>query len=178
LLLNGHTIYRLRSPVANYVHGVPPEDNPLATNPAGTLLALATRSPGGFVTIHLLSLSGKQLASYRARIDVPVGFQALAPSGRSAVIWWGDILQLATFGANKSIALCYNLGDHTGDGSRPISPSSYSPDGKYAVMPRQASPSAPPLPALILSADPLKPLYRLRIDAQVAQWVRIVRRGY
>jgi len=172
LLLNGHTIYRLRSPLANYVHGVPPDGNPLATNPAGTMLALATRGPGDIVTIHLLGLNGKQLAAYRARIDIPVSFQALAPSGRSAVIWWGDLLPPATFGPNKSIALRYNLGDHTGDGSRPIFASGYSPDGKYAVMPRQASPPTSPLPTLILSADSLKPLYRLRIDAQVAQWVR------
>ncbi len=172
LLLNGRTIYRLRSPLANSAPGAPPANNPLATNPAGTLLAVATRGAGNLVAIHVFDLDGRQLAEHRARIDIPVAFQALAPSGRSAVIWWGDILQLATFRANNSISLRYNLGDHSGDGSRPIFSSSYSPDGKYAVMPRQASPPTSPLPALILSANGLKPLYRLRIHAQVAQWVR------
>jgi hypothetical protein len=184
VLVRGRTIFRLRgAAAANSINGIGPEGNPLAANPQGTLLALATRPLrngvlGNLVTIHVLRPDGHQVASYRARIDITVGFQALAPAARSAVIWWGDILQLAAFGTPRgSLTLRYHIDRHTGDGERQIFPSGYSPDGGYAVMPRRASalggaPASAPQPALILSAQDLQPLYRLPIDAQVAVWLK------
>jgi hypothetical protein len=94
------------------------------------------------------------------------------------VVWWGDILQLATFGRPRdSITFRYTLGPHSGDGVRAIFPTAYSPDGLYAVMPRQpfapfGEPPPPRLPALILDARTLDPRFRLAIDAQRAVWVR------
>jgi hypothetical protein len=179
LLLNGRTLLRLRgaSP-ANVVDGIGPEGNPLAANQQGTLLALATRplqggKLGANVTIHILDLDGRERADYGARLPLTIGFQALAPSGRSAVLWWGDILQLAAFGSPQgSMTLRYHLDSHSGDGEREVYPSAYSPSGAYAVMPRRPFfGTREPRNALILSGDGLRPLYRVPIDAQVAVWL-------
>jgi hypothetical protein len=182
VVLGGRTIFRASAAAgANTVNRIGPEGNPLIANPRGTLLAFATRPLrhgvlGNTVAIHILGLDGREIATYHARIDITLGFQALAPSGKSAVVWWGDILQLAAFGRG-SLTLRYNLGNHGGDGTRTIFPSAYSPDGLFAMMPRRAytfpgQPAPPPQAALILTADDLVPRYRLAIDAEAAMWVR------
>lgn len=184
VVLAGRTIFRLHRAIpANTVVGIPPQGNPLAANLRGTLLAFAARPLRGgrlsnIVVIHVLRLDGRELARYAAPVDITMSFQALALDARSAVVWWGDILQLAAFGTpTRSFTLRYQVGPHAGDGERMIFPASYSPVGNYAVMPRQqfalvGSPPREPQPALVLSASSLKPLFRVPIDARAAEWVR------
>jgi len=179
LIIAGKTIFRFPGTVtANTVAGIGSEGNPLISNPDGNLLALATRDHGAadkHVTIHILRLDGSEVARYRGSVDITLAFQALAPAATSAFVWWGDIMQLASFGRpHGSFTLRYHAG-HSTDASRAIFPSTYAPDGVHAIMPRTllvpGEPQPAPLPALILSASDLAPEYRLSIDAQIAVWL-------
>jgi hypothetical protein len=180
VVVGGRAIYRFPGAIpANTSPGSgnPPVGNPLAANADGSLLAVATRPTRATVVMQVLRPDGRRVARYTGSSDVALSFQAFAPTGKSAVVWWGDILQLAPFGVSRGrFALRYHSG-HGADSSEVVWPAAYDPTGAYAVMARQPSPlmsgeEPPPMPgsAVVFDAPTLKPLYELPIDAQAAVW--------
>jgi hypothetical protein len=183
VVIGGRTIYRFPDAIpANTSPGSgnPALGNTLAASPDGSLLAVVTRpshAPGTIV-VQVLRPDGRRVARSTGASRIAVSFQALAPKGTSAVVWWGDILQLAPLHvAPGRLALRY----HSNGGASSESalwPVAYDPTGAYAVMPRQPSglmspeepPPAQPVPAVVFDARTLKPLYGLPIDAQAAVW--------
>jgi hypothetical protein len=184
VVVGGRTIYRFPDAIpANSTPGVknPPLGNPLAANAGGSLLAVATRPERArtSVVIQVLRPDGRRVARYTGSSDISVAFQALSPTGKSAVVWWSEILQLAPFGVSPDrFALRYHS-QHSASSDEALWPVAYDPTGTYAVMPREPSglmspeesPLPDPVPAVVFDARTLKPLYQLPIDAQAAVWV-------
>jgi hypothetical protein len=181
VVVGGRTIYRFPDAIAANTSpgsGNPPLGNPLAANAAGSLLAVATRPARTTVVVQVLRPDGRRVARYTGSSDISVSFQAFSPAGTSAVVWWGDILQLASFGVGQGrFTLRYHSG-HSADSGEVVWPVAYDPTGAYAVMARQPSAlmsgeEPPPTPgsAVVFDARTLKPLYQLPVDAQAAVWV-------
>lgn len=144
----------------------------------GTLLAVTTRlGPEGAdspeVEIAVVSLDGEILSRQRRTIPIRFSLVELGPTGRSALAWWGCILQLVPF-ADGQFGLLF------GESGSPISGTAFSPDGEYAVMGRvdfSPIPSGGPVPerraldAVVFDAEAFAPHSRLPISAQVVAWV-------
>jgi hypothetical protein len=143
----------------------------IAANPAGTLLAVAVRRSRELLELDVIDLGGRVRGRYRGSVRISLSPQLLAPSGGSAVVWWGCILQLAPFDpARGTFRLLY------GPDGRPIAYPSYSPGGRYAIMAPPTirfvpSPPPAPLPAVVFDGRTFAPLYRLPFAAASVMWV-------
>jgi hypothetical protein len=183
VVLGGRTIYRFPDAIPAYTtpgSGNPPSGNALAANADGSLLVVATRPVRArrTVVLQVRRPDGRRVARYTGAADISVSFQAFAPSGKSAVVWWGDILQLAPFAVSPGhFALRYHS-QHSATSEEALWPVAYDRTGAYAVMPREPSglmspeesPIPDPVPAVVFDARTLKPLYQLPIDARAAVW--------
>jgi hypothetical protein len=69
----------------------------IAANPAGTRLAVAVRRSRQTLELEVIDLAGKVRGRYRAGVRIPLSPLEFAPGARSAVVWWGCIIQLAPF---------------------------------------------------------------------------------
>jgi hypothetical protein len=144
---------------------------PVAANPSGSLLAVAIRRSRRRVDLVVVDLAGRVRGRYRGTIPIPLSPEQLAPHGRSAVVWWGCILQLAPFDRTSGqFGLLY------GDEAEPITYPAYSPTGSFAVMARTATTLAPaepppPPPAVVFDGNTFAPLYRLPFAASSVAWV-------
>jgi hypothetical protein len=134
--------------------------------------------------ISVYSLDGKLLSRHtlRGRLDWPDGtlvlnfaVMRLSPHANSAMFWWGDISRLASFAQPGPFDL--GLGK---DGAEPARLVTFSPDGLYAAMGRQAESLAPlggqpaeppPQDAIVFNADSFQPVVRLPIHTTVLAWV-------
>lgn len=149
----------------------------VASNRGGRLLAVTTRvGPEGpdspQVEVVVLSLDGEILSRQRRSIPIRFSLVELGPTGRSALAWWGCILQLAPFGDGEFELLF-------GESGLPIAETAFSPDGASAVMGRVDSspiPSGGPIPerraldAIVFDAESFAPRLRLPISAEVVAW--------
>jgi hypothetical protein len=144
----------------------------IASNPGGSLLAVALRPSRQTLELVVVDLAGRVRGRFNGTVRIPLSPQRLAPDGRSAVVWWGCILQLAPFDrARRRFKLLY------GSDSEPITYPAYSAGGRYAAMARVAislAPSEPPTPpaAVVFDGRTFAPLFRLPFAAMSIAWVR------
>src|SRR5207247_2013883 len=80
----------------------------IASNPDGSLLAVAVRRSRQTLELVVVDLAGRVRGRYGGSVRIPLSPQRLAPDGGSAVVWWGCILQLAPFDrADRRFKLLY-----------------------------------------------------------------------
>jgi hypothetical protein len=145
----------------------------LAANPAGTLLGVsagppAIDRPSRGVTVTILRLNGRVVGRYhRGDIQIPFSLVQLSPHGGAAPAWWGCINQFAVF-SQRTFSLLYGE-------TVPVGWPAFSPDGRYALLPRvDYEPVGGPTPrlldAVVVNADTFRPLYRVPLSASAAAW--------
>jgi hypothetical protein len=173
LLIQGRTAAIVRDGV--FATGI---GSAIATNPAGTLLAIVVRPTGNAsrLELRLYRMTGREIGLFTATVSIPTSVYSLSPSGASAVVWWGCILQLVSLDVHtKTFRL------HSGSSGEVVSFPAFSPDGKDAAMPRvlpflppgmSNEQPAPPPGLVILDGHSFKGLYRVPIDAASAVWLR------
>jgi hypothetical protein len=172
LVLGGRVLLAPRRSARDTQLGLPLD---LAANTAGTRLAVTTRdyAPGrnpDRVTVLVLDLRGRVLDRYRKRVPILLAPVLLGPQGRSLVVWWGCIYQLAPLDAARhTFALLF------GSAGPPVTLPAFSPDGRFAVMAQHAfAPRSPPpkVNAVVLDGNSFKPRYQLPFSARtVAAWL-------
>jgi len=164
--LGGRVLYR--PPRARLAVNI---GSPVAANAAGTMLVVATRAPGSRATrdLRVVDLRGRERARYRLSTRTPTSVVELAPRATSAVVWWGCILQLASFSGKQAVL-------QFGESGEIVSPPGYSRDGRYAAMGRfelrfVREPPAEPKDTVVLDARTFEGLYRLPFDASHLVWL-------
>jgi hypothetical protein len=174
------------------IEGGPPDVGhayQIAATPDGHRIAVVSKTTdtrhrviGG---ISIYSLDGKLLSQHtlRGRLDWPDGtlvlnfaVMRLSPHANSAMFWYGDISRLASFAQPGPFDL--GLGKDAAEPARLVT---FSPDGRYAAMGRQAEslalgfgqPAEPPPPqdAIVFNADSFQPVVRLPIHTTMLAWI-------
>jgi hypothetical protein len=139
----------------------------------------------GEISVYALDGTPLGVHTLRGRLDWPnskvvlnFAIMRLSPNADSAMLWYGDISRLASFTHPGPFNL--GLGENANETAHIVT---FSPDGRYAAMGRQAPPQLgglgqaakkrPPEDAVIFAADTFQPVLRLPIHTTELAWIAV-----
>jgi hypothetical protein len=173
VVLRGRVLFEARRSFRDTRLGLPLD---LAANMAGTRLAVTTRDyvrngNADEVAVNVIDLQGRVLGRYRKRVPILLDPLLLGPQGRSMLVSWGDIYQLARLdAASHTFALLFGVSGPA------VTRAVFSPSGRFAAMAQSAAGALraprPKLNAVVLDGRTFKPLYQLPVAVhRVVTWL-------